>query len=483
MSSQTGLSGLNAASRNLDIIGNNIANANTAGYKKARAEFSDLIASAVGAEGGSTEGIGVAIATISQQFTQGGINVTGNGLDVALNGAGFFQLKMVDGTTAYTRDGQFKLDKSGALITNAGAAVMGFPTDSAGNTTSSNPVALAVPTGAPIPAKSTTNISAQFNLDARADVAANVYPAKSISTYGTTLNAFDSQGLEVPVTLAFVRLGPNPSANPPITVDMWDVYDQNTLTAGQAIVNADAVVGSVNKANYDLDKKNTALNLQNGNLDLPTYTNPGLVGAVIPAATALPSDALTPVAPATEKTGALFRITFDAAGNMVPLATNPVIEVRSTNNPALAPNMVTLELGGTTQYGTSFAVLELEQDGYTAGNLTSVGISDTGKITTKYSNGQSLVYGQLALADFRNTQGLAQIGGGNWKETLQSGPPLVGAPGEAQFADVRPGALEESNVDLTAELVDMMTAQRSYQANAQTIKTQDQALQTLVNLR
>jgi flagellar hook protein FlgE len=483
MSSQTGLSGLNAAASNLDIIGNNISNANTVGYKKARAEFADLIASAVGAGSGSAQGIGVSIATVSQQFTQGGINVTGNGLDVALNGAGFFQVTLADGTTAYSRDGQLKLDKTGALVNNAGSSIMGFPTDAAGSTTSSNPVPLKIPTGAPIPAKNTSNVTAQFNLDARADIAANVYPPKSISSYGTTLNAFDAQGLEVPVTLAFVRVGPNPSANPPIDVDTWDVYDQNTITAGQGIINADAVVGSVNKANFELNKKNTALNLQNGNDDLPTYTNPGLVGTVIPAPEALPSDSLSPTAPATVSTGALFRIQFDSAGNLIPLTTDPVIEVRSTNNPALSPISVSLGLGGTTQYGTAFSVLKLEQDGYTAGNVTSVGISDTGKITAKYSNGQSIVYGQLALSDFRNVQGLAQIGNGNWKETLQSGPPLVGAPGEAQFGNVRPGALEESNVDLTAELVDMMTAQRSYQANAQTIKTQDQALQTLVNLR
>lgn len=487
MGSQTGLSGLNAAAKNLDIIGNNIANAKTVGFKKARAEFADLIASSVGAGTGTTDGIGVTIAAISQQFTQGGINVTGNGLDVALNGSGFFQLTKIDGTTAYTRDGQFKLDKQGNLVTNQGDAIMGFPTDAAGSPTSSTPVALSVPTGAPIPAKTTTEITAQFNLDARAAVGTSTSPARSISTYGTTLNTFDAQGLEIPVTLAFVRIGPDPTRSPPITTDQWDVYDQNTLAAGQNIVNADAVVGAINKANYDLNAKNTAINAQKGNLDLPTYTNPGLVGAVIPAPSALPSDSLagtaaTATSPATTNTGALFRITFDSAGNLIPIVP-PQLYVKSVTNPAAAPMRVNLDLSGTTQYGTSYSVLKLEQDGYTTGNVVSVGISDTGKITSRYSNGQTMVYGQLALADFRNVQGLAQIGGGNWKETKDSGAPLIGAPGEGQFAQVRPGALEESNVDLTAELVDMMTAQRSYQANAQTIKTQDQALQTLVNLR
>jgi len=482
MSSQTGLSGLNSAAKNLDIIGNNIANANTVGYKVARAEFADLIASTVGSGGGSSDGIGVAIASISQQFTQGGINVTGNGLDVALNGAGFFQLKQIDGTIGYTRDGQFKLDKQGNLVANNGAAIMGFPTDTTGNVTSSTAVPMTIPAGAPIPAKSTTKVTTVFNLDARSPIAANVYPPLSISTYGTTLNGYDSQGLETPITLAFVRTGPNTSSVPPITTDQWDVYDATTMAAGEAALAMDAPVGAKNAADYALDKKNTALNLANGNTNLPTYTNPDpTTGLVIAAPLALPSASLTPTAPSTLPSGALFQITFDAAGNMIPLAPQPKLSLQSPN-PAIAPNVVTLELGGTTQYGTAFGVIKLEQDGYTAGNLTGVSVTETGKIQTKYSNGQTQIRGQLALADFRNAQGLAQTGG-SWVETAASGPALQGAPGDGQFAKIRPGAVEESNVDLTAMLVDMMTAQRSYQANAQTIKTQDQALQTLVNLR
>ena len=483
MSSQTGLSGLNSAAKNLDIIGNNIANANTVGYKVARAEFADLIASTVGSGGGSSDGIGVAISTISQQFTQGGINVTGNGLDVALNGAGFFQLLQLDGTVSYTRDGQFKLDKLGSLVANNGAAIMGFPTDTTGNVTSSTAVPMSIPAGAPIPAKSTTIVTTVFNLDARAPIAANVYPPLSISTYGTTLNGYDSQGLETPITLAFVRTGPNPSAVPPITQDVWDVYDANTMAAGNAALAMDAPVGAKNATDYALDKKNTALNLANGNNNLPTYLQAGTApgGVVIPAPLALPSASLPVTAPSTLPSGALFQITFDAAGNMIPLAPQPQISLHSPNA-ALAANIVTLELGGTTQYGTAFGVIKLEQDGYTAGNLTGVNITETGKVQTKYSNGQTQIRGQLALADFRNPQGLAQVGG-SWVETSMSGPALQGAPGDGQFAEIRPGAVEESNVDLTAMLVDMMTAQRSYQANAQTIKTQDQALQTLVNLR
>jgi flagellar hook protein FlgE len=205
MSFQTGLSGLNASSRSLDVIGNNIANANTSGMKSSRAEFSDLVASSLGAGGGSNgPGIGVAVQTISQQFSQGNITTTSNSLDVAINGGGFFQLTQTDGSMAYTRDGAFKLDKDGYLVTNTCANLMGYPTDKLGNPTSASIQALQLPTNAPIAASATTTISAEFNLDARAPVAATATPVTPRSTYGTSLTLYDSQGTTVPVSLYFV---------------------------------------------------------------------------------------------------------------------------------------------------------------------------------------------------------------------------------------------------------------------------------------
>lgn len=162
MAFQTGLSGLNASSKNLDVIGNNIANANTTGMKSSRAEFSDLVASSIGAGGGNTAGLGVAVDTIAQQFTQGTISITGNTLDVAVNGAGFFPLQMPDGTIAYTRAGNFKMDNTGTIVTNSGAKVLGYPTTTAGVATSTTARPLVMPTGAPIPAQTTTSITAQF---------------------------------------------------------------------------------------------------------------------------------------------------------------------------------------------------------------------------------------------------------------------------------------------------------------------------------
>jgi len=407
MSFQTGLSGLNASAKNLDVIGNNIANANTVGAKASRAEFAAVVASAIGPSGGGGAGggIGVEVATTSQQFSQGTINITGNNLDCAINGGGFYELTLKDGSSAYTRDGQFKLDSKGNLITNSGANVMGFTTDTAGNTTSTSISPLVIPAGAPIAAKVTSAITATFNLDARAVVAATAVPPTPYTTYGTTMNGYDSQGVPVPIKMYFIKTA----------ADAWDVYDGD------------------------------------------------------PAGVPTPGTLLT-------------SLTFDTAGKLTaPVGTVPV--TLTSTNANIGTFVAQLDVSNATQYGTSFAVTDLTQDGYTAGTLTGLSISEQGVITTRYSNGQSQATGKLALADFRNVQGLKPVGQGNWVETNDSGQPIQGSPGQGNFGTINSGALESSNVDLTAELVAMMTAQRDYQANAQTIKTQDTVLQTLVNLR
>jgi len=403
MSFQTGLSGLSASSRSLDVIGNNIANANTIGMKSSRAEFGDLVASALGAGGGGGAGIGVSVAAIAQQFTQGNIVTTGNTLDVAINGSGFFQLTQPDGSLAYTRDGEFKLDKDGYIKTNTGAFVMGYPTDLAGNSTGVTAQTLQLPTNAPIGAQATTAISAEFNLDARAPVAATVVPPTPRTTYGTSLTVFDTQGVPLPINLYFERVAST-------TTDNWDVYD--VATGGTA----------------------------------------------------------------------LFQMQFNANGVLTSPATTPTITI--TTPSVITPNITaTLDVSQVTQFGSEFAVSDLTQNGYAPGELTGLSIGEGGLITTRYSNGQTQYNGQITLADFRNVQALVPLGGNAWASSFDSGEPVLGSPGNGKFGVLRAGALEESNVDLTSELVSMMTAQRAYQANAQTIKTQDQVLSTLVNLR
>ena len=423
MAFQHGLSGLNASSKNLDVIGHNIANANTTGFKSSRAEFADLVASSMGAGGGANYGIGVEVAAVAQQFSQGNVTVTGNNLDVAINGNGFFKVQQADGSAAYTRAGNFKLDKTGDLVTNGGAQVMGFRVDPATGLSTSEAQPLSFPTGAPIQAKQTESIKATLNLDARAKDSAGdatatpPVPATPRSTYGTSINVYDTQGVATPVNLYFMK-----TANP----NEWAVYNQ---------------------------------------LDDPT---------AVPPVTAI----------------SLGTIAFDENGKIDPATATLTLTVSPTANPnagtaapAVANFPVDIDMSGATQFGSKFAVADLSQDGYASGDLTSINISNDGMVMASYSNGVTRSEAQVALANFRNPQGLLAVGGNNWVESFDSGPAVLGKPGDGNFGALRSGALEDSNVDLTAELVNMMTAQRAYQANAQTIKTQDQVMSTMVNLR
>lgn len=453
MSFQTGLSGLNASSRSLDVIGNNIANANTTGMKSSRAEFGDLVASSLGVGGSSGPGIGVAVDTIAQQFTQGNISTTGNSLDVAINGSGFFQLAQTDGSAAYTRDGSFKLDKDGYIVTNSGANLMGLPTDADGVPTSGTIEALKLPTSAPIAAKQTDSVMLRLNLDARATPAVGVAAAvgppavaaiepTARSTYATSVNVYDSQGVASPITLYFEK---------DVAANTWNVFTSLDTTLFPSPT-------GIFQITFDTSGKITA--------------------PATPTSTAVP-----PLNP-------LPAFGFELpAGSITSLNPNEYVSGAPTDGFLDQPIMLDLGQSGNgdttavTQYGTSFAVADLTQDGYTAGELTSVNIGEDGVITTRYSNGQTQSGGMITLADFRNVQGLSPLGGNAWAETFASGQPVQGSAATGRFGSLQSGALEDSNVDLTAELVNMMTAQRAYQANAQTIKTQDQIMSTLVNLR
>jgi flagellar hook protein FlgE len=402
MGFQQGLSGLNAASRNLDVIGHNIANANTVGMKASRAEFADLYAKSINTAATSSPGLGVTVSAVTQMFTQGNITNTGNELDVAINGNGFFQLQNQDESNTYSRAGQFKLDRDGNIVNNQGAKLLGHPP---GAVTIDTPKPLTLPTAKGVPAKVTSLITAEFNLDARAVVAATAVPPTPPSTYGTSLVAFDGQGLEVPVGFTFEKTDNNE----------W------------------AVTYSVNGA------------------------------PLVPAPT-----------PATQ-------LMFNPDGSLDTV--NSTIPATLSLSSVNGPLSIALDFSDVSQYGAAFAVTNLTQDGSRPGKLTSLKIEDNGEITARYSNGDTRSAGQISLATFRNAQGLAPTGGGNWDMTFASGDPQRGPPGSGNLGLLRSGAVEDSNVDLTGELVSMMTAQRAYQANAQTIKTQDQVLSTLLNMR
>ncbi|MDF1485803.1 flagellar hook protein FlgE [Ramlibacter sp. H39-3-26] len=408
MSFQQGLSGLNAASKGLDVIGHNIANANTTGMKSSRAEFAELYASSLSSAGGTGSGIGVTVNNVSQQFSQGNLGITGNDLDLAINGSGFFVVHMPDGSSAYTRAGMFTLDENGYVVTSDGAKLQGKVTDPVTGTVSVGDLSL--PTGKGVAGKQTTAVTAELNLDTATPIAASTTPPTPVTTYGTSLNVYDSQGAAIPVGLYFSKTAAN----------TWNVY-------------ADYPQGS---------------------------TGTGTLGAPIGA------------------------VTFDAYGALNTTTPSPLtltgVQVITDATP---PFNITLDLSTMTQDAKAFTVTNLTQDGQAPGQLTGIAISDDGNILARFSNGATQSAGQVQLANFRNVQGLEPISGTYWKQTFSSGTPVVSNPGAGNFGSIRSGALEDSNVDLTAELVNMMTAQRAYQANAQTIKTQDQVMSTLVNLR
>ncbi|MFZ2650235.1 MAG: flagellar hook protein FlgE [Burkholderiaceae bacterium] len=421
MSFQQGLSGLNASSKNLEVIGNNIANANTFGTKTSRAEFADLYANALSGTGVSAIGIGVNLSTVAQQFTQGNVTTTENPMDLAINGKGFFQLTEGSGAVVYSRNGQFKIDRDGFIVNNQGFNLQGYPADAAGVILPGLASALQMPVSGLTP-RPTTRMDLEFNLDARSSIpAAAATPNIDITdpdTYNnaTTMTVYDAKGQDVAITYYFQKTA----------TDNWNVY----ITAnGTPLI--------------DDGSGNPALNT--------TIT--------------FPANGSTPTAPV-----GTVALDIPATTNAQGAVTEPI--------PGVA-----LDLSAARQFGASFSVAALGQDGYAAGQLVGVHVEGNGIVMAEYSNGQSKPAGQVELATFRNPQGLQPSGGNNWSRTFASGEPVAGVPGSGTLGVLQAGALEESNVDLTAELVNMITAQRIYQANAQTIKSQDQILQTLVNLR
>jgi len=414
MGFEQALSGLTAASQNLDTIGNNIANASTIGFKDVRAEFADVYASSLWGASSTQIGIGTAVAAVTPEFTQGNITTTGNPLDVAINGGGFFR-EVKNGIVSYSRDGQFSLDANGFIVSPGGNQITGYPANAAGTISSAPPVPLSL-SQSPVPPSATTTASVSLNLNAASTPIPVTTPfsAANSSSYNssTSMTVYDTQGNSHTVSLYFVNTASN----------NWSVY----ATADGTQV-------------------------------------PGAGGAGT----------------------ALGTLAFNGSGTLTP-ATNVAMPVSMTitngaNSPLKFP--VNFPVASTSQYGVPFSVSANTQDGYATGQLAGFSIGADGVISGRYTNGQTRAQGQIALASFTNPQGLIAQGGNQFSESAASGAPVVGAPGSGSMGAVQSGALESSTVDLTTELVNMITAQRVYQANAETVKTQDQVQQTLMNLR
>ena len=412
MSFQTGLSGLNTAAKNLDVIGNNVANASVAGFKASQAQFADVFASSLAGGGSGQIGIGSKIASVAQMFQQGNISTTGNALDLAINGKGFFRMDQ-NGVVTYSRNGQLRFDPNGYIVNADNLRLTGYGVDVNGNIVVAAPQPILI-NFADVSPRTTTQFRIGMNFDAREipPVTPVFSPIDPTSyNFSTSGNVYDTLGNSHILGMYFVKTAVS---------GQWQAY---ATVDGTALANADLGAGPGN----------------------PVTMNFSNVGALT---TAMPFNAALTV----------------ATGAVTPIA-------------------LTVDFSGSTQYGSSFGVNTMTQDGFASGRLGGFNVNEQGIIIGRYTNGQSRNLGQVVLADFRNPQGLNPLGNNQWEETASSGLPLVGTPASGSLGVIQSAAVEDSNVDLTAELVNMITAQRVYQANAQTIKTQDAVLQTLVNLR
>ncbi len=399
------LSGLNAASTDLSVTANNIANVNTTGYKESRAQFAEVFAVGTQSVSSSASGSGVRLASIAQQFTQGNIDFTDNALDLAIGGEGFFVLSD-NGARLYSRSGAFGIDNQGYVVNPQGHRLQAYPFAGNGLFNTGTPTDLQLITGAN-PPQASTRATFGLNLPANASAPSNpVFDPTDPSSFNhtTSVTIYDSLGAAHTATVYFIKDAAVNTWNTQVEID------------GTAVAGAQPIVFATD-----------------GTLQAP-------VGGQMALA------AYTPT------TGA-------------------------------ADISLTLDFATATQFGSSFGVNSLSQDGFTTGRLTGISVDAEGIVFARFTNGQSTSLGKLALANFVSPQGLQQLGDTTWGEAFTSGDALLGEAGTASFGNIQSGALEASNVDLTAQLVQMITAQRNFQANAQMISTADTVTQTVINIR
>ncbi len=492
MSFQQGLSGLNTSSTQLDTIGNNVANADTVGFKQSQAQFADMYAASLAGSGALQVGTGSRVAAIVQQFSQGNITSTSNSMDTAINGQGFFRLVDSSGSVLYSRNGQFQVNSNGFIVNNQGHEVTGYLPNAAGVIVAGAPVPIQISAADLVP-KQSANVTVGANLNALATVPAMaVFSPTDPTSYNnsTSVTVYDSLGASHVATLYFQRQ-PVPAIASSAALPAASTAIPVTDITGLAVGNTISIAGA-GTAGAALSATITAITPGVAPAGTLTFT-PATVtavaaGAVVTSNAGSPNwnafmtldGASVPALPTTLST-----LTFNTLGQLTAPAGPPVGQVVSaTFTPtAAAAQSLTFNFGQTTQFGGTFGVNTLTQDGYASGHLSGFSTNPDGTILGRYTNGQSRAMGQMVLANFVDPQGLQPMGGNEWVQSTTSGVPLVGVPGSSSLGVLQSSAVEDSNVDLTAELVNMITAQRDYQANAQTIKTEDSIMQTLVNLR
>jgi flagellar hook protein FlgE len=418
------LSGLSAASTDLEVSGHNIANAATNGFKQSRAEFADIYATSIQDVSTTSSGRGVRVSRVAQQFSQGNIDFTSSNLDLAINGEGFFVIKDVAGNVSYTRAGAYNTDRDGNVINHNGDRLQVFAPlgDSLTDFNTGETVDLQLPTLSGTPS-ATSELDVAVNLSAAQSSPILAFDPNNGDTYNhsTSTTIYDSLGTAHTMTAYYVKTA---------TPGQWHTYTY-------------------------VDGTDPTNNL------IPTG------GGVAPAAAT---------------------INFDTAGALIPSSGDVSATGAINYNPyspggGAADINLNFDYANTTQFGSGFAVNNLTQNGFTAGRLSGVDIDNTGVVFARFTNGQSLALGKVAMAKFNNLQGLRQLGDTSWAETFASGDAQLGEAGTSSFGLFQSGGLENSNVDIAQQLVNLITAQRNFQANAQVITTADSVTQTIINIR
>ncbi len=440
MSFNIGLSGLYAANKQLDVTGNNIANVATTGFKSSRAEFEDVYSATKLGSGSKVIGNGVRLANVSQQFTQGDVNNTSNVLDMGINGSGFFVLSD-NGSLSYTRAGTFKVDKDGYVTNSDGSArLQGYGVDANGKILNGVLTDLRIDTSNLAP-KVTTTVSSTINLkstEPNINQVANPFDPSKQETFTKQFSTrvYDTQGNEHIMDQFMVKTGAN----------TWNAY---TLIDGR---NPNGTDPSPTAVPLNLPVASTMVFDTSGNL--VSVTTPA-----VPLPIVSPDLKITGWVPGTVTNG-----------------------VWAANGAAADPAGITVSMAKTTQYNADTARSIPAQNGYATGQITNLTIDSSGIMLANFSNSQTKAIGQISLASFTNEQGLQPVGGTSWKETFASGIPGYDAPNTGTLGEIHSNSLEESNVNLTSELVDLIKAQSNYQANAKTISTQSTIMQTIIQM-
>ena len=511
-----GLSGLSSSSQSLNVIGNNIANASTVGFKSSTAQFADVYAASVYGVSNLSAGLGSKVAAVAQSFTQGGISVTNNPLDLAIGGNGFFQMSQ-NGVTTYTRNGQFQMDQKGYIVDSSGRNLTGNLAVG-GLVTGGTPVNLMV-TNKELPPTMTSGAAVIANLDSTSTPPNNaalgaptgntqISPADPTSyNYSTPVTVYDPSGAPQSLTLYFQKVStgqwnvagyiggsqvlPTSAGNNTATIS----FDTNgAVTAFNDTAGANAAALAAAKSTVVVTDKvsgaqaqaviSTAATLVVAKATLGLAITDGVNLATAQADVATAQDAYdSAVKAATATAGAAKAGDITALGAAATTAMGTITTLDTTTLvPPGTMSPFSLDLTQLSQYAGTSGVSSTTQNGYAKGSFSSLSVSSTGMVTGAYTNGQTLTLGQVLLTNFFNPNGLLALGDNQWAATQAAGAPNTGAPGSSVLGSLKSGAVESSNVDLTTQMVDLIVAQRMYQANAQTIKAQDTIMQTVVNL-